>query len=170
MYCSNCGSNQNDFAKFCPNCGQHIRGDIPTQNRAIQYNSNTINRETVLKTLSQKENTAGTIWLVIGCIQVAVGLLSLFTYWVAILLGAWNIYAAITRFKQSKRVLSPWPSMVSDYKKWNTNVIISLIANIFLGALIGVVGSIYDLTLRNYVMLNENVINGAIQQNSKTSS
>jgi len=108
----------------------------------------------VSKVLSDREKTAGTIWLIIGIVQC---LSCIFIF-----VGAWNIYAATTRFKQSKAVLNPWQGIVATYDKWQTNLIINLVINLLFGGIIGVAGSIYDMTaVRGYVMSNRKVFEEA---------
>lgn len=101
----------------------------------------------VTKTLAEREQLAAIIWLVIGITQV----LSI----AMIIAGAWNIYAAITRFKQAKAVENPWPGIVESYDKWQTNIIISIVINLLFGGVYGVAGALYDLfAVRAYVLEN----------------
>ena len=110
--------------------------------------------QTASKTLSEREKIAAIIWLVIGIGQCLSGVL--------IISGAWNIYAAITRFKQSKAVLTPWKGIVSNYDSWMTNIIIGLVINLVFGGVIGVAGSLYDMfAVRNFVLSNKQVFEEA---------
>lgn len=110
--------------------------------------------QNVTKTLSEREKTAGIIWLVIGILQC----LSC----VAIICGAWNIYAATTRFKQAQSVLNPWKGIVATYDAWQKNIIIGIVINVLFGGVIGVAGSLYDfLAVRDYVLSNKKVFEEA---------
>lgn len=110
--------------------------------------------EQVVKTLSDREKIAAIIWLVIGICQCCSGVL--------IIAGGWNIYSAITRFKQSKAVLTPWAGIVNNYDKWMTSIIIGLVINLIVGGVIGVAGSLYDMfAVRNYVLDNKVVFEEA---------
>lgn len=112
------------------------------------------NLSNVTKSLSEKEKVSAIIWLVIGIMQCL--------SFAFIISGAWNIYAAVTRFKQSKLVLNPWPGIVDSYDKWMTSIIISIVINVIFGGVIGVAGSLYDLfVIRNYVLSNKQVFQEA---------
>lgn len=144
MFCPRCGKPIPDSSKFCPECG--------AATVSAGFASKEGSADTLLLQLSQKENTAGIIWIVIGALQIFTGIV---LYWPALILGIYNIFAATTRFQQSKRVCTPYLSLVDDYQKWQTALIISLITNIILGALVGVIGIIYDFTIRNFVMMHQ---------------
>ena len=53
-------------------------------------------------------------------------------------------------------------NIVEAYEKNLTNIIIFLVVNIFIGGIIGVIGAIYDLVVRNYVLNNRNVLLGNV--------
>ncbi|MBR5515200.1 MAG: hypothetical protein IKU52_03245 [Clostridia bacterium] len=104
----------------------------------------------VTKTLSEREKIAAIIWLIIGILQVC--------SCVFCISGGWNIYASITRFKQSKAVLTPWPGIVNAYDSWIKNIIICLVINIVFGGVIGAAGCLYDIFLvRDHVLKNKQV-------------
>lgn len=110
--------------------------------------------QSVTKSLSEKEKIAAIIWLIIGILQC-------FSF-VFILSGAWNIYAAITRFKRSNSVLQPWKGIVNTYDKELTGIIISIVVNVIFGGVIGVAGALYDLfAVRDYVLKNRKVFEEA---------
>lgn len=162
MYCPNCGKSVQANTKFCPECGANVS---PPSQKTINTNLDNLCLQ-----LSQKENNLGILWLVIGVIQLISGF---YFYWPAFILGIYNIIAAITHFKQSKRVLTPYLSLVEDYQK-QTTLIIFLIINIIFGALIGVIGIIYDFTIRNFVVLHQSdfkdLINQSLSNNDKIDS
>lgn len=68
-YCSHCGKELLDEAVICPGCGCAVGTQVP-QNANNQFVSGT----TLLNTLSQRINTNGIIWLIIGILQVLGGL------------------------------------------------------------------------------------------------
>lgn len=110
--------------------------------------------QNVSKTLSEREKLSAIIWLVIGILQV----LSI-AFFVS---GAWNIYAAITRFKQAQAVLNPWKGIVKSYDNWMSNIIIGLVINLIFGGMFGVLGSLYDMfAVRGYVLSNRKVYEDA---------
>ena len=112
------------------------------------------NLSTVTKTLSEREKISAILWLVIGILQC-------FSFF-GIVAGAWNIYCAICRFKQSTAVLNPWPGIVDAYDKWMTNIIISIVVNVVLGGVIGVAAALYDMFMvRDYALKNRDAFEQA---------
>jgi uncharacterized membrane protein len=106
------------------------------------------NHKQLAKTLSERAQISAILWLIIGIIQV----ISL----AGVICGAWNIYCAYCRFKQSKAVLTPYPGLVQSYDKWMTNIIVSIVINVLLGGVIGVAAAIFDLlAIRGYVLENK---------------
>ena len=101
-----------------------------------------------VKTLSEREKISAILWIIIGILQV----ISL----AGIICGAWNIYCAYCRFKQSKAVLTPYSGLVKSYDNWMTNIIVSIVINVLLGGVIGVAAAIFDLlAIRGYVLENK---------------
>ena len=101
-----------------------------------------------VKTLSEREKLSAIFWLVIGILQVV--------SFVGVICGAWNIYCAYCRFKQSKAVLTPYPGLVKSYDNWMTTIIISIVINLILGGVIGVAAALFDMFgIRNYVLENK---------------
>ena len=80
-----------------------------------------------------------------------------------IIAGVWNIYVAITRFKQAEAVKNPWPGLVENYDNWMTSIIINIVINVVFGGVIGVAGGLYDLlAVRAYVLDNKEIFNEAV--------
>lgn len=103
-----------------------------------------------VKTLSEREQISAILWLIIGILQII--------SCAGVICGAWNIYCAISRFKQSKAVLTPYPGLVQSYDKWMTNIIISIVINVVLGGVIGVAAAIFDMVgIRGYVLENKQI-------------
>ena len=118
---------------------------------------NTLDRNTVLQNISNKEKTGGIIWIVVASLQLLIGL----TYnWVTLLIGIWNLMMGITTITNAGKMEQRANNIVEAYEKNLTNIIIFLVVNIFIGGLIGVIGAIYDLVVRNYVLNNRNVLLG----------
>ncbi len=102
-----------------------------------------------LRKLASKEKTAGIIWLVIGILQV--------TSFIFSIVGIMNIVTSVKRIKYSKSILTDNYNFVPIYQKWITSIVISLVYNLIIGGIIGVIGCIYDLCTRNYVISNKDV-------------
>ncbi len=112
------------------------------------------NLKKVANNLAEKEKLAAFIWLIIGITQC----LSFFFF----ISGAWNIYAAISRFKQAKAVMEPWPGIVQAYDKWQSNIIIAAVINLIFGGVYGLIGCAYDyFVIRKYVLDNKAVFEEA---------
>ena len=151
-YCQYCGTHLVDDAKFCSNCGK-TTGQFFYEKKSYPESSSSNSRQQIINTLSSRLKTNGIIWLVIACIQILIGL---FGAWFTLIVGALNIYSAITDIKNSKLILSNQNGIVKAYEPI-TKAIIALIYNIVIGGLIGVLGSIYYLIfVRGFVMENKN--------------
>ena len=120
---------------------------------------NVLDRNTVLQNISNKEKVGGIIWIVVASIQLLIGL----TYnWVTLLIGLWNLMMGITTITNAGKMEQRANNIVEAYEKNLTNIIIFLVVNIFIGGIIGVIGAIYDLVVRNYVLNNRNVLLGNV--------
>ena len=121
--------------------------------------ANVLDRNTVLQNIRNKENVGGIIWIVVASIQLLIGL----TYnWVTLLIGIWNLIMGITTITNAGKMEQRANNIVEAYEKNLTNIIIFLVVNIFIGGIIGVIGAIYDLVVRNYVLNNRNVLLGNV--------
>lgn len=116
----------------------------------------------VTRKVATMVTVSAVIWLVIAIYQIFVGLLLLvFGVGIAALgCGAWNIYACINNFKHANQVRNCSNSVrgraiVNSYDTGLTSTIIFLFVNLFLGGGLGVIGAIYDLILRSYVLKNK---------------
>ncbi len=156
MYCSKCGQQVDNSANFCVHCGCAVKNENRNnfsstypymqnqQNFAQDDYKNTINK------LSNYEKTSGVIWLTIGIIQCIT--------LVGIICGIWNIVISIQRLNYSKIILTSKPiEIYNNFENQLTSIIVFLIINIFFGAVIGIVGALFDLFVRNFAMENKNV-------------
>lgn len=119
-------------------------------------------RDDVLRKIAEYENTSGIIWIAIGVIQC----LSL----VGIICGIWNIIVGNQRLKYSKTLISKPDEICKTFEEQLNSLIIILIINIFLGAVIGVIGAFFDLFVRNYVIEKKDIISGNYVSNAKNKS
>lgn len=146
-YCSKCGKELMDEAVICVGCGCAVAG----QQMQSAYNA-TVDSATLLNTLSQRVNTNGIIWLVIGILQILGGL---FLNWFLLIVGVLNIISSIQDMNYSKTLLENPTGIVAKFDPI-AGPIITLIYNLVIGGVIGVVGSIYYfVAIRNYVMENK---------------
>lgn len=98
----------------------------------------------VLKKLSDKIHTQSIIWIIISVFQI----ISI----AGIIVGIYNLIVSIHNIDYSKKILQ-YP--VGIYKSFEpiTSYIVVLLINLFFGAFIGIIGSLYDIFgVRNYVL------------------
>lgn len=146
-FCSKCGKELLDEAEICVGCGCAVGG----QNTQT-FNNQSVGGTELLNTLSQRLNTNGIIWLVIGILQILGGI---FINWFLLIVGVLNIVSAIQDMRYSKTLLEKPNGIVAKFEPL-AGPIITLIYNLIFGGLIGVVGSIYYfVAIRNYVMANK---------------
>ena len=145
-FCTHCGKELLDEAVKCVGCGCAVG----------EQNNQTINKSvdgvTLLNTLSQRLNTNGIIWLVIGILQILGGI---FINWFLLIVGVLNIISSVQDMQYSKTLLEKPNGIVAKFEPI-TSPVITLVYNLVIGGVIGVVGSIYYfVAIRNYVMENK---------------
>lgn len=146
-YCTHCGKELLDEAAICVGCGCAV-----ADQQAQSAYSATIDSNVLLNTLSQRLNTNGIIWLVIGILQILGGI---FINWFLLIVGALNIISSIQDMQYSKVLLKNPKGIIAKFEPL-TGPIITLIYNLVIGGVIGVVGSIYYFfSIRNFVMENK---------------
>ena len=144
-YCAHCGKELFDEAVICVGCGCAVVG-----NQIV--NKQSANATILLNTLSQRLNTNGIIWLVIGILQILAGI---FIDWTFLIVGVLNIISSVQDINYSKALLEN-PTGIVDKFKPLTGPIITLVYNLIIGGVVGVIGSIYYfVAIRNYVMVNK---------------
>ena len=146
-YCTHCGKELLDEAVICIHCGCAVDG----QNvKTFAYQA--VDVTTLLNTLSQRLHTNGIIWLVIGILQVLGGI---FVNWFMLIVGALNIISAVQDMQYSKTLQKEPKGIVAKFEPI-VGPVITLIYNLVIGGVIGVVGSIYYFAaIRSYVMENK---------------
>lgn len=156
-YCTHCGKELLDEAVICVGCGCAVRGH---NNQTV--NNQSIDGNALLNTLSQRLNTNGIIWLVIGALQILGGIL---INWFLLIVGVLNIVSAVQDMKYSKTLLENPNGIVTKFEPI-TGPVITLIYNLVIGGVIGVVGSIYYFFgIRNFVMENKQFFTSLDKEN-----
>lgn len=157
MYCRNCGIEINEDSKFCGNCGYKLK-DIENKEDNKNSSNNILNdinyNQYVIDELIKREYISGTVWLVIGILQIIVSLASIQYMWFILCIGIWNALASIDRFRIRNKIYSKKSLIVKEYEDSLANIIITMVVNIIFGAVIGIAGSIVDLVTRNFVLNN----------------
>lgn len=153
-FCSHCGKELLDEAVICTGCGCAVGGQqAQVQQPVYQQSVQQPMRDPVqlLQTLSQRLHINGIIWLVIGILQILGGI---FWDWWLLIVGVLNVISSIQDMQYSKKVLADPNGIVSKFEPL-VGPIITLIYNLVIGGVIGVVGSIYYfVAIRNFVMEN----------------
>ena len=148
-YCTHCGKELFDEAVICVGCGCAVSDQSVLAARNMSGAGTAL-----LNTLSQRVNTNGIIWLVIGILQILGGL---FISWFLLIVGAMNIISSIQDMQYSKTLLDDPTDIVEKYEPL-TGPIITLVYNLIFGGIIGVVGSIYYFVqIRGFVVQNKAV-------------
>lgn len=143
-YCMHCGKELLDEAVICVGCGCSVDGP--------SVNNKSVDGPTLLNTLSQRLNTNGIIWLVIGILQILGGI---FIDWFLLIVGVLNIISSVQDMQYSKTLLENPNGIVAKFEPI-TAPIITLAYNLIIGGVIGVIGSIYYfVAIRNFVMENK---------------
>lgn len=151
-YCTHCGKELLDEAVICVGCGCAV-----ADQQAQSAYSATIDSNVLLNALSQRLNTNGIIWLVIGILQILGGI---FINWFLLIVGVLNIISSVQDMQYSKTLLEKPNGIVAKFEPI-TGPVITLIYNLIIGGVIGVVGSIYYfVAIRNYVMENKQFFAG----------
>ncbi len=141
-YCTKCGSEMQDTATFCPKCGDRVHSEGSTSHNNL------------LSQLSERVKINGILWLIIGIIQIVLGM----EYgWELMLVGGLNIASSIQDINYSKTVLTSPQGIVERFQSL-TGPIVVLVYNLIFGGVIGVAGSVYYLVgVRDFVLSNEKI-------------
>lgn len=145
-YCTHCGKELMDEAAICIGCG------CPVEGQNLQTSELLGDGAVMINTLAQRLNTNGIIWLVIGILQILGGIA---INWFLLIVGVLNIVSSIQDMQYSKKLPENPSGIVAKFEPI-TGPVITLIYNLVIGGVIGVVGSIYYFcAIRNYVMENK---------------
>ncbi len=139
-YCSHCGNVLLDEAVLCPSCGCAVAATYKTTN------------EQLLSQLANRTKINGIIWTVIGAVQILMG--TFFNWWILIV-GVLNIITGVKDINNSDKIPGNPCGIVQDHEPV-TGAVITLVYNLLIGGLIGVIGSIYYfVAIRGLVMENK---------------
>ena len=142
-YCTKCGKELFDEAVYCPGCGCAVAAAPSASNCT----------DSLLTKLSERIKINGIIWIVVAVLQIIIGLSGTL---LPLIVGVLNIISAVKDMNYSKAVLENPNGIVSNYESL-TSPIITLVYNLVIGGVIGVVGSLYYfIALRGFVMENKN--------------
>ena len=98
----------------------------------------------VVKTLTDKMRTENIVWIVIAVFQI----LSV----VGAAVGVYNLIVSIMNLDASKKFMACPVGIVRSFEPMTGNIVV-LCLNLFFGAFIGIIGSLYHIFgVRGYVM------------------
>lgn len=148
-YCSKCGTKLIDLC--CPACGSkyRIKTNVVSAPQAGMLHDK--NPQDVIRTLKMHEYISSGLWIIIGIVQIL--LLSF------LIIGICNILSAVISLIFVTRIKPYKYDVYEYYEKRITSIAISAIANLLIGGAIGIIGCIYDLFIRNYVLKNKYAFN-----------
>ena len=142
-YCTYCGNLMIDEAVICLRCGCAAPRIAPNYRFTDAQ---------LLSFLAERIKINGVIWLVIGILQIILGLY--ISHW-TLIVGVLNIITAVNDLNRSSQILHNPRGIVNEHESM-IGPIITLVYNILIGGLIGVVGSIYYfVAIRGMVMENK---------------
>ena len=153
-FCENCGSELVEGNKFCPSCGADV------YNKSSDNVNNVINSpekvRKLITQLSQKNQTNAIIWGALGVVQIIIAMCTITYYGFAtgiwtLVVGILNVYSGYKDFTYSKELLKKPVAIISRYES-ATPIVIALIYNLIFG---GIAGSLYEISIRNFVLNNK---------------
>lgn len=158
-YCSHCGAQIDDNSNFCSNCGCRVYGG-PEQgagggssygyDSSGYYDMNGPAHEAVY-TVVKKMRTSATLWTVIAVYQILAGLATIcYGYGILpICLGIYNLVQCSRERSNASAFESAPAGIVGYFESRGTSLIVFMILNLIVGAVVGVIGSLYDMHVRN---------------------
>ena len=160
MYCTKCGKEIDNDAGFCIQCGARVgsvatnANDYQPEFTTWQYNSGSSIDVGVTGFVLNKMQTSYALFMAIGISQILIGFGTMcYGYgFFALGMGICNIVLA-SKEKKKATHFKDYPEEIYPYfERKKVELIVLLALNIFLGAVVGVVCIVYELTIRSYVM------------------
>ncbi len=110
--------------------------------------------QAVLDTAVRKIRTGATIWKTIGIFQIIIGtMLIIIGYgFLTIIIGIWNLVQAGRTRKNADYFQTDHSNIVNYYESQTVMLIVFAVLNLIFGGIFGVIGSIYDLSVRGYIL------------------
>ena len=117
--------------------------------------------QSVLDTAVKKIRTSATIWKIIGIFQIVLGVMLIFLGYgfLTIIMGIWNIVQAGKRRKNADFFQKDHSNIVNHYEAQTVMLIVFAALNLIFGCIFGVIGSIYDLSVRGYILSHRKELN-----------
>ena len=156
-FCENCGSELVEGNKFCPSCGADVYNKSSDNVNNVMNSPEKVRK--LITQLSQKNQTNAIIWGALGVVQIIIAMCTITYYGFAtgiwtLVVGILNVYSGYKDFTYSKELLKKPVAIISRYES-ATPIVIALIYNLIFGGIIGVAGSLYEISIRNFVLNNK---------------
>ncbi|MBR1811734.1 MAG: zinc-ribbon domain-containing protein [Clostridia bacterium] len=138
--CPNCGETLESGLSFCTKCGAAV-DPMGAQSQPSKQDL------AVLQELSRRIEFESKLWVIIGVLQC----ISL----VGIIAGTYNFITASKNKKYADDILKRPVGIYNAFDSLNS-WIITLLLNVFLGSIVGIIGSVYNyMSVRDYVKKNK---------------
>ena len=149
-YCMKCGKQLPDDAVFCSRCGRAV------EQGGAQTPLPKLDGAQLVRTLSQRVQINGIIWAVIGGAQLMAGIYYYQEgYLFLLIVGVLNLLSSAKDIRYSKTVLCDSSGVVNKFRALLVPIL-TLAYNLFIGGVIGVLGSLYYfIAIRSFVMEHE---------------
>lgn len=133
-----------DIVINCPYCSAEIDLYVSLTDNALPPS------EEVIQKVKSYEKISNILWLIIGALQIFVGLQA--GFYLTAILGAYNIVIAVVGFNNLKNICIGNENVVEWYDKRLTWIIIFAIINLIIGGIIGVLIALFNLYTRDYAL------------------
>ena len=156
-FCENCGSELVEGNKFCPSCGADVYNKSSDNVNNVMNSPEKVRK--LITQLTQKNQTNAIIWGALGVVQIIIAMCTITYYGFAtgiwtLVVGILNVYSGYKDFTYSKELLKKPVAIISRYES-ATPIVIALIYNLIFGGIIGIAGSLYEISIRNFVLNNK---------------
>lgn len=117
--------------------------------------------QSVLDMAVKKVRTSATIWKTIGIFQIVIGIMLIIIGYgfLTIIMGIWNVVQAGKRRKNADYFQKDHSNIVNFYEAQTIMLIVFAVLNLIFGGIFGVIGSIYDLSVRGYILAHRKELN-----------
>lgn len=121
-------------------------------------------RSARLRGLASLEVLSGIVWVVIAMIQMSLATTSSWL-WPLALAGVWNLIAAITHFFAAAAIRKGRTDVPERYMRvWP--IVLTLLINLGLGAVFGVLWALFDFFVRSQILSNADLFDATSSSNS----